>query len=202
MRPALVKRPYITILLAALIPILTALAQDRPPNWTGNFEPCARSGELLKSDHMDLNIRIRSADPALAAAFERALDFWAGILDMSWGLDETAPCSIQMVIGTTKLFHSAALVARAQFADRDNFQGWIAFSSQASRKLTRAELYLTCIHELGHMFGLKHNPNPKSLMYFMDLEGSETLDASDLSALAARHRLRDDTYPQKPLPTF
>jgi hypothetical protein len=40
------------------------------------------------------------------------------------------------------------------------------------------------------MFGLKHNPSSRSVMYYLDLEGSEVLDKQDLSTLAIRHRLR------------
>jgi predicted Zn-dependent protease len=51
-------------------------------------------------------------------------------------------------------------------------------------------MFLTAVHEIGHIFGLKHNPSTRSVMYYLDLEGSEVLDREDLSALASRHRLR------------
>jgi hypothetical protein len=46
--------------------------------------------------------------------------------------------------------------------------------------------------------GLRHNPNAKSLMYDLDLESSESLDAADLASLAARHKLRL-AYPLEPV---
>jgi predicted Zn-dependent protease len=53
-------------------------------------------------------------------------------------------------------------------------------------------MYLTAVHEIGHMLGLRHNPNPSSVMYYIDLEGSEVLDSCDLTSLAAHHKLRID----------
>ena len=40
------------------------------------------------------------------------------------------------------------------------------------------------------MLGLKHNPSAHSVMYYLDLEGTEVLDQSDLERLATRHKLR------------
>jgi hypothetical protein len=45
------------------------------------------------------------------------------------------------------------------------------------------------------MLGLKHNPNARSVMYYLDLEGQEYLDATDLALLASRHRLRPNIRP-------
>jgi hypothetical protein len=83
-----------------------------------------------------------------------------------------------------------AVVARAQFVEWQNFEGWIAFDPRAP--LTKSEMYLTAIHEIGHMLGLRHNPNPDSVMYYIDLEGPEVLDSYDLTSLAAHHKLRLD----------
>jgi hypothetical protein len=51
-------------------------------------------------------------------------------------------------------------------------------------------MYVTAVHEIGHVLGLTHNPNPDSVMYYSDLGGREILDDADLTALAAHHRLR------------
>jgi predicted Zn-dependent protease len=51
-------------------------------------------------------------------------------------------------------------------------------------------MYLTAVHEIGHMLGLKHNPSARSVMYYLDLDGSEVLDTRDLAALASHHKLR------------
>ena len=45
-------------------------------------------------------------------------------------------------------------------------------------------------HEFGHMLGLKHNPSSKSIMYFLDINGTEVLDSKDILDLSTHHKLR------------
>jgi predicted Zn-dependent protease len=80
------------------------------------------------------------------------------------------------------------MVARSQLPDRLGFQGWIVFNPRVT--LTPAELYRISVHEIGHMLGLKHNSDTRSVMYDFDLECSEILDAADLASLRAHHKLR------------
>lgn len=174
---------------------LPLLAAERPINWGGNYEPCDRCAELLKHEHMDLGVRVSTSNRVMARQFRRAMDFWAGVVDMSWYDDETSSCSIQLVDGNSAILRNAT-VARSQFTDWSNFQGWIAFDPTAP--LTKDEMYLTAVHEIGHMLGLQHNPDPNSVMYYLDLRGREVLDHSDLVALAARHKLRVTSL-QKPI---
>lgn len=164
------------------------LAGEGGVNWAGDFAPCLAHSELLKSSPMDLGVRFSAGNPLVNRQFRRAMDFWARVLDMAWHEDQTTACALQVVDGTpTILQHS--VVARSQFTDWANFQGWIAFDSRAP--LTKTETFLTAVHELGHTFGLKHNPSAKSVMYYIDLEGPEVLDREDMTALAQRHKLRD-----------
>lgn len=174
--------------LFALVAVAcSAYAAADGANWSGTFEPCGRRSELLKRGHMELGLRVSVSNGVVAAEVRRALDFWATVVDMSWYEDDTPSCSLQVVDGTRSILTNAA-IARSQFTDWSNFQGWIAFDPNAP--LTKAEIYLTAVHEIGHMLGLKHNPNPYSVMYYRDLRKHEVLDRSDLRALALRHRLR------------
>jgi hypothetical protein len=178
------------IRIAALVPVLTlpvSLADQRTANWAGDFPPCNQRFELLKREPMNLGVKIATTNPVLAHEFRQALDFWAQIVDMNWHEDESSSCAMQLVDGTPAILKTS-IVARSQFTEWDNFQGLIAFNPKAP--LTSTELYLTAVHEIGHMLGLKHNPSIRSVMYYLDLQGSEVLDQTDLTILAARHKLR------------
>lgn len=136
---------------------------------------------------MDLSVRISTSNRVLATQFRKAMDFWAEVLDMEWYDDNSSFCSIQLVDGD-RIILQDTVVARSQFTDRANFQGFIAFDPNAP--LTPTEMYLTAVHEIGHMLGLKHNPSAKSVMYHIDLEGPEVLDEFDIESLAKFHKLR------------
>ena len=136
---------------------------------------------------MNLGVKISTSNTVLAHEFRQALDFWSRVLDMNWHEDDSNSCAMQLVDGTSAILKTS-IVARSQFTEWDNFQGWIAFNPRAP--LTNTELYLTAVHEIGHMLGLKHNPSAHSVMYYLDLEGSEVLDESDLAMLAGRHKMR------------
>ncbi len=184
------------LLLLVLWPMLARLASpsdQRTVNWSGSYSSCDQRFELLKHGPLDLGVKISTSNPALAEQFRLAMAFWSGVIDMRWHEETGNACAIQLVEGTHEILKKS-IVARAQFTDWDNFQGWIAFDPGA--KLSRAEMYLTAVHEIGHLLGLKHNPNSKSVMYYLDLEGPEYLDSSDLTSLAQRHKLRSSIHTQ------
>ena len=178
------------IRLAALLPALTlpvSFADQRTANWVGDFPPCNQRFELLKREPMNLGVKISTSNPMLAHEFRQSMDFWSRVLDMNWHEDDSNSCAVQLVDGTPAILKTS-IVARSQFTEWDNFQGWIAFNPHAP--LSNTEMYLTAVHEIGHILGLKHNPSTHSVMYYLDLEGSEVLDQTDLTTLAVRHKLR------------
>ena len=158
------------------------------PNWSGQYAPCNRHPELLNHGHVNLGVRISTANPELARQFERAMEFWKGVLDLDWHEEDSDKCSVQVLDGEPDLFDASGIAARSQFPDRPEFQGWVAFNP--GTKLTEHEMFIVSVHEIGHLLGLAHNPSGSSVMYFFRLDGPETLDASDLNALADRHKLR------------
>jgi len=171
-----------TMLMGAL-----CFADQRTTNWTGHYTACNQHAELLKHSAMDVGVKFSTSNRELEQQFRLALSFWAEVLEMRWHEDNSPSCSLQLVDGTPEILKSS-VVARSQFTDWDNFQGWIAFNPSAP--LNRTEMYLTAVHEIGHMLGLKHNPNSRSVMYYLDLEGPEYLDAADMALLASRHKIR------------
>lgn len=180
----------LTVLLLFL-PAVSCYAAAAPANWTGQYAPCERHADLLSHEHLDLAVRISTANDVLAQQFENALEFWSGIVDLDW--HEVAAgdeCSMQLVDGTPSLFNwCICMSARSQLPDRDDFQGWIAFNPRF--KLSKDEMFLDSVHEIGHVLGLAHNPDESSVMFSFGLdEKSAWLDVADLDALALRHSLR------------
>jgi hypothetical protein len=138
---------------------------------------------------MELGVRFFTPNPTLKAEFARAMRFWTSVVDMNWHEEDSHACAIQVVDGDSDLFRSGE-IARAQFPGLPAYQGWIAFNPRAS--LSADELFMTAVHEVGHLLGLQHSSNPSSVMYFLALDGPMFLDSADITALAARHNLRQD----------
>jgi matrixin len=158
-----------------------------PANWTGSYAPCNRHQDLVSREHLHLGVRFSTSNGTLAREFRRAMDFWAGVLDMEWHVEDSRDCSIQVVDGAAELF-ADCISARSQFPDRAGFEGLIAFNPGV--RLTEREVFLVSVHEIGHLLGLRHNPDGGSVMYFLELDGDPALDAADVEVLAAGHRLR------------
>ena len=160
---------------------------ETPSNWAANYPPCNGHSELLKRGHMDLGVRLATANLVLAEQFRRAMDSWAGVVDLSWHVDNSQNCSILLVDGDQELF-SVNAAARSQFPDRVDFQGWIAFNP--AQTFSENELIRIAVHEIGHLLGLQHSASAMSVMYGFNLEGPQWLDPADLADLARHHKLR------------
>ena len=161
-------------------------------NWTGPYAPCMLHGDLLNRGHVDLSVRIATANLILARQFRSAMDFWSEVLDIGWHEVVSEDCSIQLVDGTPEVFlfggGCSCAVARSQFPDEEDFQGWVAFNP--TMESTPEEMFRDAVHEIGHLFGLHHNPHVASVMFFSDFGQAVSLDKADLKALAAQHKLR------------
>ncbi len=179
------------LLRLALLCLVTAAAifpGEPGRNWTANYSGCDQHSELLKKTHLNLGVRFSTSNLQLMAEFARALDFWAGILDMEWHEDDSRGCAIDIIDGPPDLFIPVQLVARGQLPDRSGFQGIIAFNPDSN--LTSTEQFYTAVHELGHLLGLPHNPSASSILYYLEVDEPFVLDTVDLKTLADRHRLR------------
>jgi hypothetical protein len=175
--------------LCPAILALTATCLAQQVNWTGPYRPCDNSAELTRTGHLNIGVRYDISDPVLIQEFHEAFAFWSRFLDADFYADQSSSCAVAIVSATGKLLGTSA-VARAQFPDRGGFGGLIAIDPAANTYLSRGEAVAAWTHEIGHLLGLRHNPSPASLMYFIDVDPSSSLDSSDLSALSRLHALR------------
>ena len=176
--------------LLALFVLLAVSSVAQQANWTGPYEPCLNSAELMKTGHMSIGVRYDVSDRRVIRQFHRAFDFWANLLDAEFHDEQSTSCAIAVLDGTKALLYNRVIVARAQFPDRLNFHGWIIVDPKASTYLSDDEAVAIWSHEIGHLLGLKHSHSPTSLMYYIDADGGSKLDSADLRALALLHAFR------------
>jgi hypothetical protein len=171
-----------------------ASAAERPTKkWTGHFEGCDRTEQVMTQGPMHLGVRFATSNPALAAEFRRAMDFWAGIVEMDWHEENSRECVIQVVDGSAELFKKS-VIARAQLPGTPTFRGAVAFNRKIA--WSASDLYITAVHEIGHVMGVPHSSNMASVMYFLSLGGQTCLDTADLKVAAKFHKLRKDVGPK------
>jgi hypothetical protein len=70
------------------------------------------------------------------------------------------------------------------------FSGKDPVNPGSAKEMSSAEIYAAAVHELGHMLGLKHSASIHSVMYFLDVDGTESLDSKDVLDLSMHHKLR------------
>lgn len=181
-----------TLLILSLYLAMSLGTARAASNWKGPYAPCTHHGDLLTREHVDLGVKISTSNPGLARQFRRAMDFWSEVLDVDWHEVASEDCSIQLVDGTPEVFSfegaCSCAVARSQFPEQSDFQGWIAFNP--TLESSPEEMFRDAVHEIGHLFGLHHNPDISSVMFFSDFGQTVSLDGADLKALGAQHKLR------------
>jgi hypothetical protein len=168
---------------------ITAGAEEKSQsNWTTADEPCGKYDDMRRPVLGEIGVKIDANEP-WADAFRNALSFWNTVLVANFH-EETnlSVCAIRIINGGANILNSG-IVARSQLTGRDNFRGKIAVSPEAATAMSSDELYGAAVHELGHMLGLKHNASSRSVMYFLNVNGTEVLDSKDISDLSAHHKL-------------
>lgn len=175
----------VSLLALVAVPLL---AQD--VNWTGPYRPCLNSAELKKTGHLSVGVRYDVSDPVVNDQFHKAFEFWAKLLDADFYDEPSTSCAVAILDGNAVLLKGSTTVARAQFPDRQHFNGWIAIDPAANKYLSDDDAVANWIHEIGHLLGLKHNPSAASLMYHIDCDARSKLDSNDLRALAQLHAFR------------
>jgi Matrixin len=141
---------------------------------------CQNAGILHSSHHLELAVQFSTHEPRIMEQSIRALKRWSEVADMAWHREDSNSCSISITDGK--------FTDEDELAEANAEAGSIIFAS--ADELTVNELFLAAFHEIGHLLGLKHNPSPHSVMYWIDIRGDEVLDESDMRALVATHALR------------
>jgi hypothetical protein len=165
-------------------------AQAKPQsNWTSADAPCAKYDDMRNPVLGSIGVKIDTTEP-WADGFRRALRFWNTVLAANFH-EETSlnACTVRIINGRPDILNKV-IVARSQLTELDNFRGKIAVSPEAVKAMSGAEMYGAAVHELGHMLGLKHNASSQSVMYFLDINGTESLDNKDILDLSTHHKLR------------
>lgn len=172
---------------ASIIP--TPERQEAQSNWTSSDAPCANFEDMRKPVIGDIGVEIDAADP-WADGFRQALRFWNTVLMANLHEEDNLnACSVRIIDGDPSIVNRT-VAARSQITDWANFRGKIAVSRAAAKDMNSSEIYASAVHELGHMLGLKHNASSRSVMYFLDLSGTEVLDRNDILELSRRHALQ------------
>jgi len=168
---------------------ITAGAEEKPQsNWTSADEPCAKYDDMRRPVLGDIGVKIDANEP-WADAFRKALGFWNTVLVANFHEESNlSACAIKIINGGPDILNGR-MVARSQLTGRANFHGKIAVSPRAATAMSSDEMYGAAVHELGHMLGLKHNASIRSVMYFLDVNGTEVLDSKDILDLSAHHKL-------------
>jgi hypothetical protein len=164
--------------------------QDKPQsNWMSADAPCAKYDDLRNPVLGNIGVKIDATEP-WANGFRRALSFWNTVLAANFH-EETNfnACAVRIINGGPDILNNA-IVARSQLTELDNFRGKIAVSPRAAKAMSSAELYGVAVHEFGHMLGLKHNASSQSVMFYLDIDGTEVLDSKDIVDLSTHHKLR------------
>ena len=165
-------------------------AEEKPRwNWASADAPCANHDDLLKPVLGDIGVRFDASEP-WAGAFRWALSFWNTVLAANLHEEKDLnTCAVRIIAGGPNILDHT-VVARSQIPDWAGFQGKIAVSPESAKHMSRSEMYGTAVHEIGHILGLKHNPSCRSVMYFLNVDGSEALDREDILELRKHHQLR------------
>ena len=171
-----------------------ARIQETPDsNWTTADTPCAKYDALRAAMLGPVGVRIDVTDE-WADGFRRALSFWNTVLAANFHEESNLDaCSIRIIYGGPKIL-DRAIVARSQVTDRSRFQGKIAVKKMAAQELSSDEIYGIAVHEIGHILGLKHSTNAHSVMFFLNVDGAEALDAEDIWDLSQRHKVRPEIF--------
>ena len=172
-----------------------ARAQETPQsNWNSADAPCAKYDDLRRPVLGEIGVKIDATGP-WADGFRRAFSFWNAVLAANFHEETNLDsCAVRIVNAGTDILNNA-MVARSQLTERSSFRGKIAVSPEAAKAMEQRCNVRRRRPRIGHMLGLKHSASSQSIMYFLNVNGTEILDRKDILDLSRCHKLRVATVP-------
>jgi hypothetical protein len=155
-------------------------------------EVCRAYNDLLTTDHLNVRVKLDQVSEVDAWAMKEALKYSATILDMSVVVDnDPQSCNLELIYATDESDRLAWTI----MPHSDGFNATISYNT--SHPVKAGTLVAILIHEFGHLLGLCHTRDRRSIMYYR-VDSSEAADGSrltprDIEEVGKLHALREVT---------
>lgn len=157
-----------SLLIAALCLCISPLAR-------ASHNVCGVYGDLLTTGHLAIRVKLDQVNQGDAWAMKQALKYWATILDMSVTIDnDLRTCNLELVYAND----ATNRIAYTVLPHYEGFNGVISYNIR--RRVQAGTLTAILIHECGHVFGLCHTRDRRSVMYYR-VDSNQAVDGARLS---------------------
>lgn len=184
---------HVVILIWLLTAAIPSFARSRKP------KVCQASADLLSQEHLTIRAKLDQVSAVDGWALQEALKYWAGVLDLDWKQDnDLNTCNLELLYTTEQ----TARIAYTIMPHAIGFDGAIYLNTTYRTPANRLAEVALLIHELGHVFGLVHNPDLNSVMNYRNESASGAagrLTAADIERVGRMHALRQPDALSHPL---
>jgi len=152
-------------------------------------KPCRAYEDLLTTGHLTIRVKLDQVNQGDAWAMKQALNYWATILDISVAVDnDVRSCNLELL----ETDDSTNRIAYTIMPHYEGFNGVIAYNTH--KRVAAGTLVAILIHECGHIFGLCHTRDRRSVMYYR-VDGSQIVNGArlrehDIEEVGKLHELR------------